>query len=223
MITRYHFASHDVALARHVAHDDLSWNYPVDASNPIVTKRWTRNIGILNQKALGSCTGNASVGTVSTQPFGRRCTEADAVSVYSQATHLDGIRGVYPPTDTGSSGLAVAKALKARGWITGYKHAFSLQGALSALMVGPGFTGITWLTGCDSPDKEGIVRYSGTVRGGHEIEVNGYDASRDLVWFTNSWGAAWGLQGCFAMSGDDYRKALSDHGDATFPDVPAAS
>jgi hypothetical protein len=144
-------------------------------------------------------------------------TEADAVSVYAQATHHDHILGVYPPFDTGSSGLAVMRVMKTRGWISGYKHAFSPSHAIGALMLGPGISGLTWLTGCDEPDAHGVVRYRGTVRGGHEVELVGYDAGARLVWFCNSWGTSWGKDGYFAMSYDDFALALADHGDATFP------
>lgn len=144
------------------------------------------------------------------------------MSIYSQGTHLDSISGEYPPTDTGSSGLAVMKAALLRHLITGYSHGFGLEHSLKALVLGPGITGITWLTGCDDPNN-GLVKYNGTVRGGHEIELIGIDAEEKLVVFANSWGESWGKDGYFAMSWDDYAKALDDHGDATFPALPKAA
>lgn len=178
-----------------------------------------RNVPIFDQGDLGSCTGNAAVGCISTTPYTAHGDEAMAVAVYSEATHLDNIGGVYPPTDTGSSGLAVMKALKKRGLIKSYTHTFSLSSTLKALVLRPGITGITWLSGCDNPDSTGLVHYSGYVRGGHEIELIGLDAEKQLVWFANSWGASWGKAGMFCMSFSDYAKALADHGDATFPIV----
>lgn len=207
-------------LGRHVRHDPRSLEYPAAMASGLVTVRHERHVPVFDQGSVGSCTGNAEAGCVSTGPFTQRCDEKDARALYAAATHLDNVKGVYPPNDTGSSGLAVMKVAKNLHWINGYTHAFSLTHALHALVLGPGITGLTWLTGCDAPDAHGVVRYEGSVRGGHEVELVGLDVAASLVWFANSWGSGWGLGGFFAMSFDDYAKALADNGDATFPVVP---
>jgi hypothetical protein len=207
-------------LGRHVFHDSRSWGFPAPMAAQIRSVRHERRVPIFDQGDLGSCTGNAAVGCISTAPFSFKGNETAAVDVYKAATHIDRIKGVYPPEDTGSSGLAVMKVLKSEGRITGYTHGFSLSHALRALTLGPGITGITWLTGCDEPDAKGIVRYEGDVRGGHEVELVGLDTKEKLVWFANSWGKSWGKDGYFAMSFDDFGKALADNGDTTFPSLP---
>ena len=204
-------------LGRYVHHDPRSLEHAAPKAPRLASIMHHRTVPIFDQGDLGSCTGNAAAGCMGTRPFEHRCTEADAVQIYCEATHLDRILGVYPPDDTGSSGLGVMKALKKRGWIKAYRHAFGLDHALHTLMLGPGITGITWLSGCDSPDKSGVVRYTGAIRGGHEIQLLGLDVDTKLVWFANSWGASWGKGGLFAMSFDDYALALKDDGDATFP------
>jgi hypothetical protein len=203
-------------LGRHVLHDPLSKNFPAPMAPAITTVMHKRLVPIFNQGNLGSCTGNAAVGCISTAPFAHKGNEDEAVQIYKDATHLDNIYGTYPPDDTGSSGLAVMKAMKNKGWIKSYAHSFGLDHTLRALVLRPGITGIAWLAGCDTPDAHGVVRYTGAVRGGHEIELIGLDAEKKLVWFANSWGTGWGKNGTFAMSFDDYKRALGDQGDATF-------
>jgi len=209
-------------LGRHVHHDPRSWGHPAAMAPRIISVMHKRLVPVFDQGSLGSCCGNAAVGCISTAPFAHQGTENEAVDVYSAATKIDDVSGVYPPDDTGSSGIAVMKVLKARGLIKGYSHTFSLDSALRALVLRPGITGLSWREGCDSPDASGEVVYDGEIRGGHEIELAGIDASarrasERLVWFWNSWGASWGAGGMFSMSWGDYEAALADHGDATFP------
>ena len=203
-------------LGRHVAHDVRSLAFPAEAAPALKSVMHKRRAPIFDQGDLGSCTGNACAGMLSTEPFALNLTEADAVALYARATQLDNIRGTYPPDDTGSSTLGVLKAAKSRGMIKSYRHAFGLDHALRSLVLRPGIVGITWLDGCDNPDENGIVSYAGAVRGGHEIEMVGLDVEQSLVWFANSWGADWGRGGFFAMTFDDFGTALDDDGDVGF-------
>lgn len=102
---------------------------------------------------MGSCTGNAAAGCLGTGQFWGQATqqtlsaadathdEGEAVKLYSAATALDQIKGTYPPDDTGSDGLSVAKACQNAGLISGYTHAFSLDALLSALSTQPVIVG----------------------------------------------------------------------------------
>jgi hypothetical protein len=188
-----------------------------------------RHVGILDQGNIGSCTGNAgtaALGTGNLWPAasGLALDEAYAVSLYSAATAVDEFDGTYPPDDTGSSGLAVAKVLRSRGLITSYSHCFTLADALAAACDGPVITGISWMSGFDSPDADGIVRITGddTVLGGHEVCVVGVDAERRLVRIANSWGDGWGDSGYFWLGWDDWGVLLADQGDVTVL-VPASA
>jgi hypothetical protein len=214
-------------LGRHVKHDSRSLDYlfqvPEDAV--INSVRHTRNVPVLDQGNLGSCTGNAATGAVGTSPVyeayegsvGTKVilNEAEAVKLYSAATALDSYQGTYPPNDTGSDGLSVAKAAKAAGLISGYQHATDLNTALVALQTYPVIIGVNWYEGFDNPDANGLVKVSGQVRGGHEFVVDEVDVVKQLVGATNSWGTSFGVNGRFYFSYADFTRLLKESGDVT--------
>lgn len=210
-------------LGRHVEHDERSRGFAVDVDEAAALKKvlHLRYGNPFNQGELGSCTGNAMAGVLNTAPFhsasGKLRSEKDAVAIYEAATTIDGIAGQYPPDDTGSSGLAVCKVAKSKGWIAGYKHAFSISAALQALQKSPVITGVAWYEGFDTPDAHGVVDISGSVRGGHEFEVRGYDPATDLLTAENSWGTSWGLKGLFHFTSKTWAELLAQQGDVTVP------
>lgn len=217
-------------VGRHVEHDPRSRDYPVRATGaPLRNVLHKRHVPIYDQDAtvtykgkqyvggLGSCTGNGMAGCLSTGQFTHHFHEPTAVKLYHQATILDGFPGEWPPDDTGSSGLAVAKAAQQAGYISSYQHAFTLDQALQALMNGPVITGTDWYTGMDQPDPDGRVHVTGSVRGGHEYCVLGVDVDARTVRFANSWSPAWGDNGYGVMSWDDWAKLLDAEGDVIQP------
>ncbi len=207
-------------LGRHVQVDERSRAYPAELAPGVRSVTHNRRVPIFDQGKLGSCTGEAVVGVASTSPFAHRGTQAEAVAVYSAATKIDDIPGTYPPIDTGSSVLAVCKVARKRGLIGTYEHAFTIDQLLRALVLTPGILGIKWLSGCDRPAEDGVVRWQGWLRGGHAFVAHGIDTDRELVWLTNSWGERFGVNGRFAMSFTDLEKALADDGEAVFPKLP---
>lgn len=219
-------------LGRHVRHDPRSRAFPAAAGprSALVSVRHVRHIPVLTQ-TIGSCTGNGAEGAAGTSPLfealpadlpARPTGDADvdeqqAIALYSRATQFDDYDGEYPPTDTGSDGLSVAKAAKEAGLISGYKHAFSLDAALTALQSGPVLTGVNWYSTFDDPADDGTIsvgRYA-RVRGGHEFVVDELDVERKRVGFTNSWGPSWGVEGRAYMSWDTWERLLGEDGDVT--------
>jgi hypothetical protein len=239
-------------FGRHLEHDprSLAFAHGVLPKTGLQSVLWTRRSPILDQGQLGSCTGNAACGLLGTDSAGRTATgtvtisaagaaashglfvvgehvldERFAVSLYSLATVLDSIPGSYPPQDTGSSGLGVAKALKALGLATSYTHAFTLAAVASALQSGPVLLGTIWLNSMFSPaaaDGRIPVDRASAVAGGHELEITGWDAATDRYWLTNSWGASWGQGGGGYVTGADLAWLLGQQGDITVPVLTVA-
>jgi hypothetical protein len=215
-------------MGRHVNHDPASRRFAFRAPPKVDLRavRHERHVSIFDQGALGSCTGNAAVGCMATGEFYATITEADAdwlepldqgsaVRCYSDATAIDPWPGTYPPTDTGSDGLSVAKVLKAAGAISGYVWAFSLEDALAALMDRPLITGTLWLNDMFQPSADGLVTPGGSIAGGHEYVIDEYDPVRGWIGFTNSWSAYWGKSGRFYMEAEKYGALLARDGDVT--------
>lgn len=206
--------------ARSLAH--MVENDVREMAGPLESKDWERVLVILDQGDLGACTGNAGTGALGTQPFydavgkdvlpsadDAKAGEEFAVQLYSDATRADGYPGDYPPDDTGSSGLAICKVLKARGTIRGYRWARSAYGLLRLLQSGPVLQGMPWYKAFFQPDGNGYIDSnpnwpSSGVAGGHEVEAVGVDldtndAFDSTITFANSWGTGWGLEGRFKM------------------------
>jgi hypothetical protein len=211
---------HPHRLGRHVEHDSRSRGFGVvhDAARPLLSKVWGRHCKPFDQGDIGSCTGNAMAGLLMTEPYfvpGRVLTEEDALRLYKLATRLDKIPGHYLPEDTGSSGLAVAKAAHHSGLLkAGYRHAFGFAETCHALQHGPVIVGINWYEGFDQPHgSRAELTIGGEVRGGHEIEIHAIDVELKEVRLCNSWGEGWGDHGYAVFSFDTFARLLSEDGD----------
>lgn len=211
---------HRGRLGRHIHFDERSWGFrvPLKRAAKIATRTWSRTIAPFNQGQTGSCTGNGAVGVICTEPFrkkGKTYNEALARKVYSQASKIDNIQGDWPPTDTGSTVLAAMKALKAMGWSTGYTWCFGQEDVLKTLStIGPVEVGINWYEGFDRPNASGLVKVTGSVRGGHAFEILGVDAKAKTVIAENSWGTTYGVNGRFSFSWKDLDRLLNESGEA---------
>lgn len=214
-------------LGRHIEHDERSWAYRLDDAVrgvEIANVMWQNYTGILDQAKLGACVGFATdecVGTgqnflpLNSSQAAALKRNTEAVRIYSKATGLDNITGSYPPNDTGSTGIAGAKAAVALGYIKGYTHAFSFVAMTKALMTGPLIVGTNWYDSMFSPNPDGGVEISprASVVGGHEYMVYGYQDGN--FWCQQSWGKSFGKAGKFYLSSLTMERLLGEKGDAT--------
>lgn len=218
------FTPTDGRLGRHVRHDPRSRAYSLAArvppKLPTVAIDWHRDGDVFDQLDLGCCTAAATLGMMMTGPFstGVHYTLDDVHDFYHAETVLDGFRDTWPPTDTGSDGLAAMKVLRARGLATSYLHAFDPTVAVAALANGPIIIGVPWLASMFEP-RNGllVVDQRSTVDGGHEVCVDGWDPRTQRVRLTNSWGAGWGRDGRAWFRFSDFAWLLSQQGDAAQP------
>lgn len=214
-------------LGRHLWLDARSLRYMIEndsgvMGSKLLSRDWQRVLAILDQGSIGSCTANAGAGALGTQPYfdhvGRtlfrdpaNTTTAEdfAVQLYKDATVVDGYPGVYPPEDTGSSGLAICKVLRKRKTVVGYRFARSAYGFAQLLQDGPVLVGMPWYEAFFEPDADGFIdanaNWSTTqLAGGHEVEAVGLDLNpkdvySSVITFCNSWGTGWGDAGRFRI------------------------
>lgn len=213
-------------LGRLTNHDPRNLNHLAPADNPAPNSRtWRRYTPILDQGSLGSCTGNATTGLLGTGPlYGALHTERThgllldedmAVHLYRRATEIDPFDGTYPPTDTGSSGLAAAKAAQENGLIASYTWITSMDAAHTTIKTSPFMVGVHWYDNMFNPDPKGQVTIGGNIAGGHEFAVIGYSAKWNHWKCVNSWGDNWGKGGYFYLNNDTLTRLLAEDGDAT--------
>lgn len=210
-------------LGRNIARDSRAAAFPHRMSATALRNLLhKRNIPILDQAQIGSCTGNAQEGALGTDPIfatlppGTVLNENGAVRIYSAAEVIDG-NGPYPPSDFGSSGASAAKAARQMGLISGETHCTTLAEVLDALMSGPVTLGMNWYDSMDKPDSNGLVSISpgASIRGGHEVESRGVDVAAKTIFIDNSWGE-WGpIGGSFLMAWDTLDRLLGEQGDGT--------
>lgn len=220
---------------RHVEHDPASLDYTVEEK---LSKRvkpkpvlWTRYGPVLDQRDLGGCTGFAATGWLQSAPYAVSALQAAAytnpfaINLYGLATKRDRIAGSYPPADTGSTGLAVCKAMRDLGLIGEYRHALTTTGLLRALVVAPVIVGVPWKTGMDDPAADGTVEVQGDTRGGHEFLIRGVEPDEaggkldSTAWLygDNSWGLGWGRRGSFRFRVAGWDILRSEQGDVQQP------
>lgn len=178
----------------------------------------------LNQGDIGSCTAEALVGALNTIPHWKlgnpTLGQPDAQNVYRVETAME--NAPWPPNDPGGTGHEVCQAGVEMGLLDGFQSATGIDAALRALVIRPVITGVNWYDSFDNCDPTtGIVSITpgAKVRGGHEVVATQIDATNELVWFWQSWGLGYGLNGTgrFAVSFSTWATLLGQGGDVTVP------
>lgn len=140
----------------------------------------------------------------------------DADRVYSLASSIDPWPGAWPPEDTGSSGLASAKAAQRLGLGGEYRWLFGgADEVVQAIVDGhPVSVGSWWYEGLFYPIDGHLVSPWGAKVGGHQYVAREYDADRDLVGIRCWWGPGYGQRGDVWIRRVHLNDLLMDDGDA---------
>jgi hypothetical protein len=213
------FEQKDHRLGRHKVHDPRSKRFP--AALAVDKPNWASvHLRVYDPKrnpnqCHGECTGvakcvqmNAKDNRVKGVVFGMD----QAHSFYHLATTLDPWRGEWPPDDTGSSGLASAKAAQRLGIGDKYLHVFNgADGVVQQIQDGHVVScGTKWYNDMFYPNAQGVIEPTGDLAGGHQYAARGYDAKTDMV-VIRCW---WGDYRDVSIKREHLNELLLDGGDA---------
>lgn len=210
-------------LGRQLVHDSRSKQFP--AGLTVDKSRWKdKRIRIVDPRVNpnqchSECTGCAK--SMQMNAMGNRVKGVvfdmdDAHKFYHLATELDPWEGEWPPTDTGSSGLASAKAAQKLGIGGPYRHVFNgADGVVQLIMEGHVVSvGTWWYAGMMNPNEKGFIEPTGDQVGGHQYAARGYDVSNDAV-LIRCW---WGDYQDVWIKRDHLNQLILDGGDAHIQD-----
>lgn len=216
---QYEIPSTDPRLGRHVQHADESRRFALPSMLPESEWRF-RVIRLYDpltnpNQTIGNCTGCSKAmqfNAVGNRRKGIVLRMNDADTIYSRGTHLDPFPGDWPPTDTGSSGLGVAKAAQQLGLGGEYRWIFGgADGVVDALMHGQVVSvGTRWDNDMFERDDRNQIHPGGGTAGGHQWTVRGFHPQRD-VFLGRCW---WGEFRDFWIARSDLDSLLADDGDA---------
>lgn len=189
--------------------------------------------GLQDQVKTNQCTGRSARYAMRSEPFahdhivdsamrpeyvraGFGAADAAALLYYDEAKKRDPWRD-NDTVDEGSTVRAAAKALQALGEIRRYRWAFNIEDLRRGLRwLSVCVVGIDWTVDMYDTDKNGLVRPTGAVDGGHAIAVVGYDDAKfgGAFQLVNSWGPSWGARGFCWVSYEDMAELLKRDGEA---------
>lgn len=208
----------DPRLDRLVQFDERSRNFPVMATVEAKAPRsytW-RGGPVTDQGREGACVGHAWTGELTARPSVISLQQPDnyAFQLYKRCQQIDEWPG---EAYDGTSVLAGAKELTARGFLGEYLWAFNIDELILAVgYKGPAVLGIPWYDSMYRADN-GVVKVSGRVVGGHAILARGVSLKTETVLLRNSWGLGWGRSGDARISFRDLETLLQQNGEACFP------
>lgn len=209
----------DPRLGRRVSFDERSRNFPIRAIMPTGARprsyTWACPVW-LDQGQEGACVGFAVSHEAAARPVSvKGITNDTAKALYDRARQLDEWPG---ESYSGTSVLGGVKAGQEKGWYAEYRWSFSLEDLILAIgYKGPAVLGVNWYDSMFDTDKNGLVKVTGSIAGGHAILARGVNIRQKLVCLRNSWGRDWGLDGDCFISFDDLKKLLYEDGEACVP------
>lgn len=210
-------------LGRQLVHDPRSKAFPtkvaIDKDSWVDKKIRIYDPRVNPNQCHSECTGCAKAmefNAVGNRVAGVVLDMDNAHEFYHNASLLDPWKGSWPPDDTGSSGLAAAKAAQKLGYGGEYRHVFgAADEVVQLIQMGRVVNvGTWWYEGMFKPTSTGIIAPTGDQVGGHQYIARGYMHKLDLV-LIRCW---WGKYRDVLIHREHLNELLLDGGDAHIQD-----
>ena len=134
--------------------------------------------------------------------------------IYENAQKLDEWVG---ENYAGTSVRGGVKYLQSVGKVSSYYWGFNLTTLInSVLNLGPVVVGTNWYNGMFYPNRNGLIKISGRIAGGHAYVINGVNTVTRLFRIKNSWGQSWGQSGHAYISFTDMERLIRERGEICF-------
>jgi hypothetical protein len=136
------------------------------------------------------------------------------IIIYENAQKLDEWVG---ENYAGTSVRGGVKYLQSVGKVSSYYWGFNLTTLInSVLNLGPVVVGTNWYNGMFYPNRNGLIKISGRIAGGHAYVINGVNTKTRLFRIKNSWGQSWGQSGHAYISFTNMERLIRERGEICF-------
>lgn len=187
--------------------------------SPATSRMWPFGVPPFDQGTTPQCVAYAWMACLLAGPVRTPLTGSAtgfAAALYREAQTLDNIPGV---AYDGTTVRGAAKALKARGLLSGYVWGTTTDDVVQHLLTrGPVVLGVNWYRGMSEVSGRGSTMHgTGALEGGHAVLAIGVSASTRAVRILNSWGPTWGHGGRAWMPFALLDRLLAEDGEACSP------
>lgn len=207
--------------------DPRQADYPLTALLATEPSRFYRyhQVGgpVLNQGREGACVGHGVTAAVQTSPLSVDLVDPQrtAFGMYYGSRRIDQWEG---EDYSGTSVQAGCKLAQELGFARSYWWCKTVEDVAQAVLThGPVVIGVPWLQSMFRTDENGTVTVSGEKVGGHCLLITGYNRTRGVFRWRNSWGLGYGIRGDAWITVDDYATLFAQGGEAAVLSTTVAS